>query len=71
MFCGVASGIGVVCENGVYYLEAEAVSWTIKLDLEKKKRSFQEKGLSYKDIAGKLAKEASGKAECNASYALT
>lgn len=71
LFCGVASGIGVVCENGVYYLEAEAVSWTIKLDLEKKKRSFQEKGLSYKDIAEKLAKEASGKAECNASYALT
>ncbi len=66
LFCGVASGIGVVCENGVYYLEAEAVSWTIKLDLEKKKRSFQEKGLSYKDIAEKLAKEASGKAECNA-----
>ena len=66
LFCGVASGIGVVCENGVYYLEAEAVSWTIKLDLEKKKRSFQEKGLSYKDIAGKLAKEAGGEAECNA-----
>ena len=31
LFCGVASGIGVVCENGVYYLEAEAVSWTINL----------------------------------------
>ena len=61
LFCGVASGIGVVCENGVYYLEAEAVSWTIKLDLEKKKRSFQEKGLSYKDIAEKLAKKRSGK----------
>ncbi len=59
----MASDIGVVCENGVYYLEAEAVSWTIKLDLGKKKCSLQEKGLSYKDIAGKLAKEASGKAE--------
>ena len=58
LFCGVATGIGIVCENGIYYLEAEAVSWTIKLDCQRKKRSFQEKGLSYYDIAKRLAKEA-------------
>ena len=66
LFCGVATGIGIVCENGIYYLEAEAVSWTIKLDCQRKKRSFQEKGLSYYDIAKRLAKEAGGKVECYA-----
>ncbi len=66
LFCGVATDIGIVCENGIYYLEAEAVSWTIKLDCQGKKRSFQEKGLSYYDIAKKLAKEAGGKVECYA-----
>lgn len=66
LFCGVATDIGIVCENGVYYLEAEAVSWTVKLDCKRKKRSFQEKGLSYYDIAKKLAKEAEGKVQCYA-----
>ena len=66
LFCGVATDVGVVCENGIYYLEAEAVSWTVKLDKEEKKRSFQEKGLSYKNIVNQLADEAGGKAECNA-----
>ena len=66
LFCGVAASIGVVCESGVFYLEAEAVSWTVKLDEEKKKRSFQENGLSYHDIAKQLAKEADGKVKCHA-----
>ena len=44
LFCGVATDVGVICESGVYYLEAEAVSWTVKLDQTEKKRSFQEKG---------------------------
>ena len=66
LFCGVATDIGIVCESGVYYLEAEAVSWTIKLDKEEKKRSFQENGLSYYTIAEQLAKEAGGSVECHA-----
>lgn len=63
LFCGVAADVGVVCENGVYYLEAEAVSWTIMLDREEKKRSFQEKGRSYQSIVNQLAGEAGGTAE--------
>ncbi len=66
LFCGVAEDVGVICENGVYYLEAEAVSWTVKLDKTEKKRSFQEKGLGYHSIASQLASEAGGKADCNA-----
>lgn len=66
LFCGAAEDVGVICENGVYYLEAEAVSWTVKLDKTEKKRSFQEKGLGYHSIASQLASEAGGKADCNA-----
>lgn len=66
LFSGVAADVGVICENGVYYLEAEAVSWTVKLDQTEKKRSFQEKGLSYRNIVNQLAGEAGGTAECNA-----
>ena len=62
----MAADVGVICENGVYYLEAEAVSWTVKLDQTEKKRSFQEKGLSYRNIVNQLAGEAGGTAECNA-----
>lgn len=66
LFCGVATDIGIVCESGVYYLEAEAVSWTIKLDKEEKKRSFQENGMSYYAIAKQLAGEAGGSVACHA-----
>lgn len=64
LFCGVATDVGVICENGVYYLEAEAVSWTVKLDRVKKKRSFQEKGRSYQSIVNEIAGEAGGTAKC-------
>lgn len=60
LFCGVATDVGVICESGVYYLEAEAVSWTIKLDRVKKKRSFQEKGRSYESIVQEIAAAAGG-----------
>jgi len=66
LFNGAAADVGVICENGVYYLEAEAVSWTVKLDQTEKKRSFQERGRSYQSIVSQLAGEAGGKAECNA-----
>ncbi|MDE7312395.1 MAG: DUF2345 domain-containing protein [Eubacterium sp.] len=66
LFCGVATDLGVICESGVYYLEAEAVSWTIELDRKEKKRSFQEKGRSYQSIVNELAAEAQGTAEYTA-----
>ena len=62
LFCGVVQDVGVICENGVYYLEAEAVSWTIFLDKEEKKRSFQEKEKTYSSIVNQLASEAGGSA---------
>lgn len=66
LFCGVATDIEVICESGVYYLEAKAVSWTIMMDREEKKRSFQEKGLDYINIVNQLAGEAGGLAKCAA-----
>lgn len=66
VFCGLAQDVGVICENGVYYLEVEAVSWTVKLDKEEKRRSFQESGRSYSSIAGQLAGEAGGSVKCTA-----
>ncbi len=66
LFCGVVQDVGVICENGVYYLEAEAVSWTIFLDKEEKKRSFQEKEKTYSSIVNQLASEAGGSASCTA-----
>lgn len=64
LFCGVASDVGVICENGIYYLEATAVSWTIELDREEKKRSFQEKGRSYQSIVNQIAGEYGATAKC-------
>lgn len=64
LFCGVASDVGVVCENGVYYLEAEALSWTVKLDRVEKKRSFQEHGRGYDSIVNQIAAEFGGSAKC-------
>lgn len=64
LFCGVATDVGVICENGVYYLEAEAVSLTVKLDREKKKRSFQEKGRSYQSIVSQIAGEYGAAVKC-------
>lgn len=66
LFCGTATEVGVVCENGIYYLEAEAVSWTIQLDRTEKKRSFQEKGRSYQSIVNEIAGEFSATAKCTA-----
>lgn len=43
LFCGVATDVGVVCESGVYYLEAEAVSWTIELDRTEKSVLFRKR----------------------------
>lgn len=62
LFCGVVTDLGVICESGIYYLEAEAVSWTIELDRMERKRSFQERGRSYQSIVGELAAEAGGSA---------
>lgn len=64
LFCGVATDVGVVCESGVYYLEARAVSWTVKMDREEKKRSFQEKGRSYQSIVNQITGEYGGTAKC-------
>ncbi len=64
LFCGVAADVGVICENGVYYLEAEALSWTVKLDRVEKKRSFQEHGRGYDSIVNQIAAEFGGLAKC-------
>ena len=56
-FSGVLQNVIITCEDDVYYLEAHAVSHTIKLDTEKFKRSFQEDGRTYEDIIGAITSE--------------
>lgn len=57
LFSGLIEDINVSCNGDVYYLEIHAVSKSFLLDSEKKSRSFQESGMSYKAIAEELAKE--------------
>ena len=65
-FCGVLKSVIITCENDIYYLEAHAVSQTIKLDTEKFKRSFQEDGRTYEDIIGAITGEKGGVMHYNA-----
>ncbi len=57
IFCGVIKDINVTCVDAVYYLKATAISTTVLIDVKPMKRSFQEKGKDYKDIANEITKE--------------
>jgi len=49
-FRGVLESVDITSEEDVYYLEARAISHTIKLDTQRHRRSFQFCGKNYKDI---------------------
>lgn len=50
LFYGMISTISVKCVDNVKTLEIEALSNTCKLDIEKKCRSFQGNGITYRSI---------------------
>ena len=49
-FSGVLQNVVITSEDDVYYLEAHAISHTIKLDTQRHTRSFQYCGKNYRDI---------------------
>ncbi|NLD48081.1 MAG: hypothetical protein GX660_12965 [Clostridiaceae bacterium] len=60
LFKGVVSNICVRCIKGIYYLEAEALSYTCIMDIKLIYRSFQNKQMTYDDLINKVIKGYSG-----------
>lgn len=50
LFIGMITNIGIESINDVKKLDIEALSYTFKMDIEKKCRSFQGEGLTYREI---------------------
>jgi hypothetical protein len=50
IFKGIVSNIEVKAVRGIYYVKAEAVSNTYKLDIKLKSRSFQNAAMSYEAL---------------------
>ncbi|MSS65035.1 DUF2345 domain-containing protein [Velocimicrobium porci] len=63
IFSGILQSVKITCKNQVYYLKGTAVSYTILLDLALKRRSFQEHGMAYSNVADICIKEKQGKME--------
>ncbi|MCL1809042.1 MAG: hypothetical protein FWG42_04630 [Clostridiales bacterium] len=59
-FSGVLQSVSITCEEDVYYLEASAISHTIKLDSKMHKRAFQDTGATYPDIVSAIIGEGGG-----------
>lgn len=47
LFQGLVGDIQITNENGVYFMEVSAASYSCKLDIEKRTRIFQQKEMSY------------------------
>ncbi|MBC2580553.1 hypothetical protein [Clostridium sp. DJ247] len=60
IFKGIVLNIAVKSVRGVYYIEAEAVSNTYDMDIKLKNRSFQNKGMAYKELIDKVISSYSG-----------
>lgn len=66
-FDGILQRVKITCMEEVYRLEAYAVSNTILLDKEKKKRSFQDNEQTYQNIIETVIKDNSCTVTYNAS----
>jgi hypothetical protein len=60
LFYGIVQNIRTTNVNGVYYLEIQALTSGIKLDIEKKSRSFQNVNMTYNDLINNILAEYSG-----------
>ncbi|MCL2815996.1 MAG: DUF2345 domain-containing protein [Oscillospiraceae bacterium] len=56
IFIGVIKNINITCIDYVYYLRVAAVSNTAMIDVETKRRSFQDAGMKYRTIVEKITK---------------
>lgn len=50
LFDGIVSNINTSNDNGLYYLEIEAFTSSIQLDIEEKSRSFQNADMTYDEL---------------------
>ncbi|MCL1873565.1 MAG: hypothetical protein FWF85_05565 [Clostridiales bacterium] len=65
-FSGVLRNVATTRIDDVYYLEAYAVSHTIKLDTKRHKRAFQDSGSTYRDIVEAIIGEGGGSVKYHA-----
>ena len=59
-FSGVLQSVDITVVEGVFYLEARAISHTIKLDTIKHRRAFQNNGNNYQDIVTSIIGDKGG-----------
>ena len=60
IFNGIIQNIITIHDNGVYYLEIEALTSSSELDIEEKSRSFQDVEMSYDELINEILKDYSG-----------
>lgn len=54
LFSGIVQNIKTTNVNGIYYLEIQALTSSIKLDIKKKSRSFQNVDMTYNDLINNI-----------------
>ncbi|OOM11682.1 late control protein D [Clostridium saccharobutylicum] len=54
LFNGIVQNVRTTNINGIYYLEIQALTSSIKLDIEKKSRSFQNADMTYSDLINNM-----------------
>ncbi|GIO84690.1 hypothetical protein J25TS5_16220 [Paenibacillus faecis] len=57
LFCGLIQKISISSVRDIYYLNVEGISYTYLLDLEKKRRSFQNKKMTYTQLLETMTSE--------------
>ena len=60
LFDGVVSEISFCMARGVYYIEIEAISHSIRMDLKIRSRSFQHKDMTYDSLFNQVLSEYAG-----------
>lgn len=60
IFNGIIQNVRTTNENGIYYLELEAATSSILLDIEEKTRSFQDAEMSYDNLINEILKDYKG-----------
>lgn len=57
IFAGQVIAANVINDKGVWYLELDGLSGTLKLDLKPNSRSFQNTGLTYQQVIGQVVQD--------------
>lgn len=60
IFCGIICDIEIRMFNGVYYMTVNAITSTYLMDIEIKRRSFQDNSMTYSELVKKITNEYGG-----------